>query len=289
MYSPTYAAPTTVDEAVGLLANASGSGRVLSGGTDLIIQMRSGRLRPQTIVDIKNIAGTIGIREEADGWHVGAATPGAEIGENAGLCAAWPGVTEAVQLIGSTQVQGRASFAGNLCNASPAGDSVPGLVAAGAKAVIAGKNGKRTIPVEQVPVSPGRTSLAADEFIYEFIIPKSSGKTADAYLRFIPRTEMDIAVVGCGVCVTLDNNGVCTAAKVSLGAVAPTVLVVDAAAKALIGNKLDDATLAKLDAAAQAACNPISDKRGTIEFRTKVAGVLARRTAAIAFSRAAAR
>ncbi len=289
MYSPTYAAPTTVDEAVGLLANASGSARVLSGGTDLIIQMRSGRLRPQTIVDIKNIAGTIGIREEADGWHVGAATPGAEIGENAGLCAAWPGVTEAVQLIGSTQVQGRASFAGNLCNASPAGDSVPGLVAAGAKAVIAGKNGKRTIPVEQVPVSPGRTSLAADEFIYEFIIPKSSGKTADAYLRFIPRTEMDIAVVGCGVCVTLDNNGVCTAAKVSLGAVAPTVLVVDAAAKALIGNKLDDATLAKLDAAAQAACNPISDKRGTIEFRTKVAGVLARRTAAIAFSRAAAR
>jgi carbon-monoxide dehydrogenase medium subunit len=278
-----------VDEAVGLLANASGSARVLSGGTDLIIQMRSGRLRPQTIVDIKNIAGTIGIREEADGWHVGAATPGAEIGENAGLCAAWPGVTEAVQLIGSTQVQGRASFAGNLCNASPAGDSVPGLVAAGAKAVIAGKNGKRTIPVEQVPVSPGRTSLAADEFIYEFIIPKSSGKTADAYLRFIPRTEMDIAVVGCGVCVTLDNNGVCTAAKVSLGAVAPTVLVVDAAAKALIGNKLDDATLAKLDAAAQAACNPISDKRGTIEFRTKVAGVLARRTAAIAFSRAAAR
>ena len=289
MYSPTYAAPTTVDEAVGLLANASGAARVLSGGTDLIIQMRSGRLRPEVIVDIKKIAGTIGIREEADGWHIGAATPGAEIGEHAGLCAAWPGVTEAVQLIGSTQVQGRASFAGNLCNASPAGDSVPGLVAAGALAVIVGKNGKRTVPVEDVPVSPGRTSLAADEFVYEFIIPKASGKTSDAYLRFIPRTEMDIAVVGCGITVTLDASGTCTAAKVCLGAVAPTILVLDDAAKILIGSKLDDATLAKLDAAAQAACKPIDDKRGTIEFRTKVAGVLARRVAAIAFERAAAR
>ena len=177
MYSPTYAAPKTVDEAVGLLANASGAARVLSGGTDLIIQMRSGRLRPELIVDIKQIDGTIGIREEADGWHIGAATPGAVIGEHAGLCAAWPGVTEAVQLIGSTQVQGRASFAGNLCNASPAGDSVPGLVAAGAKAVIVGKNGKREVPVEDVPAGPGKTNLAADEFVYEFIIPKCEGKT----------------------------------------------------------------------------------------------------------------
>lgn len=289
MYSPTYAAPKTVDEAVGLLANAAGDARVLSGGTDLIIQMRSGRLRPGTIVDIKKIAGTIGIREEADGWHIGAATSGAEIGEHAGLCAAWPGVTEAVQLIGSTQVQGRASFAGNLCNASPAGDSVPGLVAAGAKAVVVGKGGTRTIPVEDVPAGPGRTNLAADEFIYEFIIPKCEGKTGDSYLRFIPRTEMDIAVVGAGVCVTLDASGTCTAAKVCLGAVAPTIVVVPDAAAALVGSKLDDAALAKLDAAAQAACKPIDDKRGTIAYRTKVAGVLARRAAAIAFERAAAR
>ena len=289
MYSPTYAAPTTVDEAVGLLANASGTARVLSGGTDLIIQMRSGRVRPDLIVDIKKIDGSIGIREEGDGWHIGAATPGAQIGEHSGLCEAWPGITEAVQLIGSTQVQGRASFAGNLCNASPAGDSVPALVAVGAQAVIVGKNGRRIIPVEQVPVSPGKTSLAPDEFVFEFIVPKVSGKTADAYLRFIPRTEMDIAVVGAGVCVTLDGSGECTDAKVSLGAVGPTVVVVEDAAKALIGSKLDDDALAKLDAAAQAACSPIDDKRGTIEFRTKVAGVLARRAAAIAFERAAAR
>jgi CO/xanthine dehydrogenase FAD-binding subunit len=289
MYSPTYSAPKTVDEAVGLLANASGAARVLSGGTDLIIQMRSGRVRPDLIVDIKHVAGAIGIREEGGNWVIGAATAGAVIAEHAGLCADLPGMTEAVQLIGSTQVQGRASFAGNLCNASPAGDSVPGLVAAGASAVIVGPKGKRTVPVEQVPVSPGRTSLAADEFVYEIIVPKRAGKSSDAYLRFIPRTEMDIAVVGVGVAVTLDNNGVCTAARVCLGAVAPTILLVADAAAALVGSKLDDAALAKLDAAAQAACNPINDKRGTIEYRTKVAGVLARRAAAIAFERASKR
>lgn len=289
MYSPTYAAPSTVEEAVGLLANASGKARVLSGGTDLIIQMRSGRTRPELIVDIKNIAGSIGISEEADGWHIGAATPGAMIGDHAKFSAEWPGVAEAVQLIGSTQVQGRASFAGNLCNASPAGDSVPGLVAAGAMAVIAGKNGTRTIPVEQVPAGPGRTTLAADEFVTKFIIPKREGKTGDAYLRFIPRTEMDIAVVGAGVSVTLDGSGTITKARVSLGAVAPTVLLVADAGAALVGSKLDDAALAKLDAACQAACNPINDKRGTIEYRTKVSGVMARRAAAIAYERANAR
>lgn len=290
MYSPTYAAPTTVDEAVGLLAKASGNARVLSGGTDLIIQMRSGRLRPELIVDIKKIAGAIGISEEADGWHIGGTTSGAEISDHAKLCAEWPGITEGVQLIGSTQVQGRASFAGNLCNASPAGDSVPGLVAAGATAVIAGKNGVRTVPVGDVPTSPGRTSLADDEFVLKIIVPKRVGKSGDAYLRFIPRTEMDIAVVGAGVCVTLDGNGVCTAARVALGAVAPVVLLVEAAGAALVGSKAgDEAAMAKLDAVAQAACNPITDKRGTIEFRTKVAGVIARRTAAIAFERAAAR
>ncbi|HKK31596.1 MAG TPA: xanthine dehydrogenase family protein subunit M [Alphaproteobacteria bacterium] len=290
MYSPTYAAPTTVDEAVGLLANAAaGTARVLSGGTDLIVQMRSGRTRPELIVDIKRINGTIGIREEADGWHIGAATPGAMVGDHEKFSTEWPGISEAVQLIGSTQVQGRASFAGNLCNASPAGDSVPALVAAGAQAVICGKNGKRSVPVEQVPLSPGKTSLAADEFVYEFIVPRQTAKSADAYLRFIPRTEMDIAVVGCGVSLTLDGSGKCTAARVSLGAVAPTVLLVENAAEPLIGNTLDDATLEALDQAAQNACSPIDDKRGTIEYRIKVAGVLARRTAAIAFERAAAR
>jgi CO/xanthine dehydrogenase FAD-binding subunit len=286
MSSLSYAAPTSVDEAVKLLAGASGLAKVLSGGTDLLVQLRSGRVKPDLIVDTKKIPGIIGIREDNGSYVIGAATSGAEVEAHAGLKAAWPGLVEALDLIGSTQVQGRCSLAGNLCNASPAADSVPALYAAAATAVIVGPNGRREVPVEQVPTGPGRTSLAKDEFVLEFRLPPRPARSSDAYLRFIPRTEMDIAVVGCGVSVTLDGNGVCTAARVALGAVAPTVILVQAAADALIGHTLDADTLAKLDAAAQDAAKPISDKRGTVEYRTKVAGVLARRTAGIAFDRA---
>ncbi len=282
----SYAAPTSVDDAVKLLAGASGVAKVLSGGTDLLVQLRSGRVKPALIVDTKKIPGMIGIREEAGGFVIGAATPGAVIEAHPGLNAAWPGVVEALDLIGSTQIQGRCSLAGNLCNASPAADSVPALYAAGATAVIAGSSGRREVPVEQVPTGPGRNSLARDEFIVEFRLPPRPARSGDAYLRFIPRTEMDIAVVGCGISVTLDEAGVCTAARVSLGAVSPTVILVPAAAEVLVGHRLDADTLVRLDAAAQAAAKPISDKRGTVEYRTKVAGVLARRTAALAFDRA---
>ncbi|MCY4230083.1 MAG: xanthine dehydrogenase family protein subunit M [Alphaproteobacteria bacterium] len=288
MYAPSFAAPTTVADAVQLLANASGVTRVLAGGTDLLVQLRSGILKPDLIVDTKRIPELRTITTEGGGYRIGASVSGAEAGEHAALSRDWPGVVEAVELIGSTQIQGRASFVGNLCNASPAADAVPALVAAGATVVIAGPNGEREIAVEQVPTGPGRTSLAKGEMVIAVKLPPKPVRTGDAYLRFIPRTEMDIAVVGAGVCVTLDGQGVCRAAKVSLGAVAPTVLVVSAAAAALVGSKLDDAALATLDAAAQAACNPISDKRGTIEYRTRVAGVLSRRAAAIAFKRAGA-
>jgi carbon-monoxide dehydrogenase medium subunit len=275
-----------VDDAVKLLAGSSGLAKVLSGGTDLLVQMRSGRMKPELIVDTKKIPGVIGIREEGGSFIVGAGTPGAVVEAHAGMTAAWPGVVEALDLIGSTQVQGRCSLAGNLCNASPAADSVPALFAAGAIAIVVGGNGRREVPVEQIPTAPGRTSLARDEFILEFRFPPRPPHSSDAYLRFIPRTEMDIAVVGCGISVTLDDKGVCVAARASLGAVAPTVLLVAEMSDALIGHTLDDATLAALDKAAQAACKPINDKRGTIEYRTKVAGVLARRVAKIAFDRA---
>ena len=283
----SYAAPASVPDAVKLLAGAQGLAKVLSGGTDLLVQLRSGRAKPELIVDTKKIPGIMGIRETADGWVIGAATPSAELSEHAGFSAAYPGVVEGTNLIGSTQVQGRASLAGNLCNASPAADSVPAMIAAGAVAVVVGPTGQRSVPVAQIVTAPGRTSLAKGEFIFEFHFPKVSGKQADAYLRFIPRTEMDIAVVGCGVNLTLDAAGVITAASVVLGAVAPTQVAVDASS--IVGSKLDDAALAALDTAARAACNPINDKRGTIEFRTKVAGVLARRAAKIAYDRAGAR
>ena len=279
-----YLAPTTADQAVKALAG--GNARALAGGTDLLVQLRAGRTKPGLIVDLKRVAGAVGIREEGGGFIIGAATSGAAIGEHAALVRAWPGVVEAANLIGSTQVQGRATLAGNLCNASPAADSVPAMVAARATCVVVGPGGRREVPVESIAVSPGRTSLAAGEFVLEIRLPPRPARSSDAYLRLIPRTEMDIAVVGAGVSLTLDAAGVCTAAHVALGAVAPTVLLVEAAGAALVGTKVDEAALDALDAAARAACRPISDKRGTAEYRTKIAGVLARRAALIAYQRA---
>ena len=284
-----YVAPSTVEEAVTILASASGAAKVLAGGTDLLVQMKSGRVAPEMIVDIKKISGISGIREVDGAFIIGAATPGAVIGECEALQKAWPGVVEGANLIGSTQVQGRASLAGNLCNASPAADSVPAMIAARTTCVIAGANGRREVPVESIPTGPGRTSLKPDEFIVEFHLPKRPPRSADAYLRFIPRTEMDIAVVGAGVNVSLDAGGICTDARVVLGAVAPTAILVPEAATALIGRKLDEMALAALDQAARRACKPIDDKRGTIEYRTKVAGVMARRAASVAFERTGAR
>jgi len=289
MPSLSFTSPKTVDEAIRALAGASGLAKPLAGGTDLLVQLRSGRIRPDLIVDTKGIPELIGIREENGAFVVGASTPGVMLSEHEALTHAWPGIVEGVDLIGSQQIQGRASLAGNLCNASPAADSVPAMITARVTAVIAGPNGRREAPVEAIVTGPGQTSLGKGEFIVEFRMRKPRPKQCDAYLRFIPRTEMDIAVVGCAVNVTLDASGVCTDARVSLGAVAPTQLVVDEAAQALIGHRLDDETLSKLDAAAGRACKPINDKRGTIEYRIKVAGVLARRAAAIAFERAGVR
>lgn len=281
-----YVAPKTLDEAVRAFAAAAGAGRILAGGTDLLVQMRNGVVAPGTIVDIKKIGELTAIEETKDGgFRIGAAVSGAVLREHPKLSKVWPGVVEATNLIGSTQVQGRATPGGNLCNGSPAGDSVPAMVAAGALVTIQGPNGRREMPVEKVPKGPGRLNLEPGEIVVSFTLPPRGKGSSDAYLRMIPRTEMDIAVVGCGVSLTLEN-GTCTAARVGLGAVAPTVLLVEEAAKALIGSKLDDAALAKAAAACSAACRPIDDKRGTIAYRTKVAGVLLKRTTLIAAERA---
>jgi len=281
-----YEAPSSLDQAVALLVNERGEARVLAGGTDLLVQMKTEVIEPVLVVDIKGIAELCQIKEEGGGFRVGAAVTGAELKEHAKLQSTWPGVVEAANLIGSTQIQGRATMGGNLCNGSPAADSVPALIAAGAKATIVGPQGRRDLPVEDVMLAPRKLALAKGEIIASFLLPPKPARSGEAYLRFIPRTEMDIAVVGCGVCLTLDAKGVCTAARVSLGAVAARPLLVAPAAAALIGSKVDDAALRKLDAAAQAACQPIDDKRGTKEYRIKVAGVLARRAAQIALERA---
>lgn len=281
-----YEAPSSVDEATALLANATGEARVLAGGTDLLVQLRSGMVAPELVVDVKNIEDMMTYSVNDGAYTIGAAVPSAQLHEDADLLGMWTGVIEAMDLVGSTQIQGRASLGGNLCNASPAADSVPAMIAAGAVCNVAGPNGRRDVAVEEICTGPGQTSLAKGEIVVSINLPKQAPRTGDAYLRFIPRTEMDIAVVGAGVCLTLDEGGTCTDARVSLGAVAPTALLVKECADALVGTKVDDAAMANLDAAARAAASPIDDKRGTVEFRTKVSGVLARRAAAIALDRA---
>ncbi|RVA64193.1 xanthine dehydrogenase family protein subunit M [Mesorhizobium sp. M7A.F.Ca.CA.001.08.1.1] len=281
-----YIRPLSIEDAVGQLAGSAGTAAILAGGSDLLVRMKGGFAEPELIVDIKAIDGLSEIRETAEGFSIGAAVPCAVLGENTALKKAWPGVVEAAKLIGSKQVQGRCTIVGNLCNASPAADSVPALVAAGARAVVVGPAGRRTIPVQSVPTAPGKTSLAKGEIIEAILLDKREPRSGDAYLRFIPRTEMDIAVVSAGVNLTLDEHGVVKSARVALGAVAATVLLVEEAAEVLVGSRLDEATLERLAKGCAGACRPIDDKRGTIEFRRKVAGVLAQRAATSAYARA---
>ncbi|MBT7245881.1 MAG: xanthine dehydrogenase family protein subunit M [Proteobacteria bacterium] len=281
-----YSSPSSIKEVVKILTAAKGKAKVMAGGTDLLVQLRAGRLKASTIVDVKNISELRSIKKEKDGFTIGAAVSGAELGAHKAVNKAWPGVVEGLELIGSTQIQGRASLGGNLCNGSPAADGVPAMIAAGATCLVVGPKGSRTVAVEKIVVSPGRTSLKSGEFLVSFFLPNRPKKSGDAYLRFIPRTEMDIAVVGVGVSLTLDKKGMCTDARVSLGAVAPTALLVKNCANALIGTNIDEDALNALSEAASSACNPIDDKRGTIKYRTKVAGVLARRATVIALKRA---
>jgi len=281
-----YESPKSTSEAVALMAAEKGKAYLLAGGTDLLVRMRGDFIDPDLIVDIKRIPGIQEIRQTASGFSIGAGVPCAMLGRNKALVKAWPGVVEAAQLIGSDQIQGRCTMVGNLCNASPAADSVPAMTAAKAKAVVVGPRGRRRVPVEEVVTGPGRTSLKKGEIVIAIELPKRPAKSGDAYLRFTPRTEMDIAVCSAGVSLTLGAGNVVKQARVALGAVAPTVVLVPKAARALVGTRLEDDALMKLAAACEAACSPIDDKRGTVEFRTEVAGVMARRAAVMAYDRA---
>lgn len=288
MEAVRYESPNNVEAAVRLLAGDPGA-KVLSGGTDLIVQMRLMNRVPTVFVDVKRIPRLSALALDAKGLRAGAAVPAAKLYANETIRQLWPGLAEATDLIGSSQIQGRATWAGNLCNASPAADSVPALIACGATAVVAGPKGERRVPVEQINVGPGKTSLAPGEFVVEFEVPAPAPHSADAYQRLIPRSEMDIAVVGCGVALTLDGAGVVTAARVVLGAVAPTAILVPAAAAALVGTKCEDAALERAGAASSAAAKPIDDRRGTAVYRKKIAAVLTKRVAKLAYDRARAR
>lgn len=284
-----YCAPETLAEVCAALNNAEGPVKVMAGGTDLLARFASGMPRPATLVDIKKLSAARTIEKLADGsFVIGAACPGIDIRADQALAKDWPGLTEAMDLIGSVQIQGRATLGGNLCNASPAADAVPALIAARARCRIVSAAGERELPVEEVIVSPGRTCLRQDEFIVSFYLPAREALSADAYLRMTPRTEMDIAIAGAAVNLTLDSAGVITDSHVALGAVGPVPVFAVAAARILLGSSLDDDVLQRFRRQVSVMCRPITDKRGTAEYRTDVTAVLAARAAKIAYDRALA-
>jgi len=280
-----YLMPETAMQASRHLASLEGA-RILAGGTDLLARMNSGEEPPPAIIDIKRIRDVNTVREENGEWIIGAAVSAARLGELKALVDTWPGVVEAAGLIGSTQIQNRATLGGNLCNASPAADAVPALIAAGARCLIAGPAGEREAAVEELVTGPGRTSLQRGEFVTGFRLPPRPPRSSDAYLRMIPRTEMDIAVAGAGVSLSLNEHDNILGIRVALGAVASTQLLAGEAATLLAGRRPDDTTLPAFRRAVQDVCRPISDRRGTAAYRSHVAGVLAERAAVIAWNRA---
>jgi CO/xanthine dehydrogenase FAD-binding subunit len=285
MSDTQYLAAKTIDEAVQAHNQANGSARFLAGGTDLLVQIKSGIKKPNLVIDVKKIVELNNIEEISENeFIVGASVSGANLNRNKKFSSLWPGVIEAFRLIGSEQIQGRASLGGNLCNGSPAGDSVPALIAAGCTAIIAGPDGKKELPIEEFHTGPGKTVLKNGDMLVSLKFPKRESNSSDAYLRMTPRTEMDIAVVGCGVNLTLDND-ICTSVRVSLGAVAPTPLLIKEASDIMVGTNLNSEVLEKVAKICMESCNPINDKRGTIEYRTKVAGVLFKRATLIAIDR----
>ena len=281
-----YEAPSTLADALKIMKAHGDKARPICGGTDLLIQMRAGVRQPDFVVDIKRVKEMRELKFNAkSGLRLGAAVPCIDVAENPEMQRHYPGLTEAAHLIGSLQIQNRASVGGNLCNGSPAADTTPALIALRARARIAGPRSEREVPVEEFVVSPGRTVLKPGELLVQLLIPAPAPHSSDAYLRFIPRNEMDIAVVGVGVSVTLSGDTV-KAARIGLGAVAATPLLADKASVSLIGKKLDENALAAAARLASEKASPIDDMRGTAEYRNHVTGVLTRRALMIAAERA---
>jgi CO/xanthine dehydrogenase FAD-binding subunit len=282
-----YVLAGSVEQTVALLAQQGGQARVLSGGTDLLVQLREGRRRAALVVDIKHIpeVNVLGY-DPGLGLQLGAAVPCHLICAHPAL-AAYPGLLDAISLIGSVQIQGRASVGGNLCNASPAADTIPALIVHRAMCVIAGPDGGREAPVEAFCTAPGQTVLRDGEFLVALHVPPPQPGFGASYLRFTPRNEMDIAVVGAGASVVLDAGGASfESARVALGAVAPTPLFVPEAGAALAGREVSEEAIAEAARIAQAAARPIDDMRGTVAQRRHLAAVLTRRALTKAVERA---
>lgn len=287
MYAFEYEAPTSLKDAVQCLAKHNGSARPLAGGTDLIDQMRIGRLSPSVVVDLKKVAELNILAVDQRGLHIGAAVPCSKIYNSPVVNESYAALADSCRIIGGIQIQSRASIGGNLCNSGPAADSTPSLIALGGVCVIAGPAGTREVPVESFCTGPGKNVLQLGELLVEIRFPTPAKNSGSHYRRLIPRNEMDIAVVGVGAAVTLDASGQkCAAARIALGAVAPTPLFAKAAGDLLVGQSLTDELIAKAARACQEMVTPITDMRGTKEYRIHVTGVLVERVLHAAIARA---
>lgn len=282
-----YEAPTSLADAVQLFAKHNGSARALAGGTDLIDHVRTGRLKPDIVVDIKKIPELQCLELTTAGLRLGAAVPCYQVYGHQQLAADYAALADSCRIIGGTQIQSRASIGGNLCNSGPAADTTPSLIALQATVVITGATGTREIPVEDFCTGPGKNVLQPGEFIVELKFPARPAHSGSHYRRFIPRNEMDIAVVGVAASVTLDDSGEkIVEARLAVGAVAPTPLFAKEAGDLLAGQTINDELLAKAANAVRTIATPIDDMRGTVEFRKHVTGVLAERVLRTAISRA---
>ena len=280
--------PNTVEDAVKLLSDSGGNARAMAGGTDLIVMLRVGhpRVNPDVVVDIKSIPELNELSYDANkGLTVGAAVECYKIYGDDNVNSHFSALNDSATLIGGTQIQGRASFGGNLCNAAPSGDSIPNMIAHRAVATITGPSGTREVPVEDICTGPGQTSIGSDELLISINFPSNGAGFGANYIRFIPRNEMDIAVAGVGASVTIED-GKFTSARVSLASVAPTPLLVEEAGAALVGQPVSEGAIQKAADLAKAAAKPISDIRGTADYRKHLCDVLTRRALTTAVERA---
>jgi carbon-monoxide dehydrogenase medium subunit len=279
---------SSIDETVGLLSNGKGHVKILSGGTDLLVQLREGNTQADLIIDVKKVPELVAVTfDPADGLYIGAASSCFQICHDAAVSEHYPGLIDAFSLIGGVQIQNRASIGGNLCNASPAADTIPALIVHQAVCVISGPMGDRRVPVEQFCTAPGKTVLGPDELLVSVHIPPAGRNFGAHYQRFIPRTEMDIAVVGAGAAVNLSEDGNSfQSARLALAAVAPTPLFVPEVGEFLSGKAVSSEAIQQAASIAQAAARPISDLRGTAKQRKQLSAVLARRTLEKAVERA---
>jgi len=282
-----YDAPLTVADAVELLSRHNGTARPLAGGTDLIDHIRNDRLQPELVVDVKKIPDLNILDISGNGLRLGAAVPCYCIYGDAKVVVDYSALTDSCRIIGGMQIQSRASVGGNLCNAGPAADSIPALIALDAECIIAGPSGTRTVAADEFCTAPGQNCLEPEELLVELRFPPRTPRSGSHYRRFIPRNEMDIAVVGVGASVTLDDRGeTFLSARISLGAVGPTPLFARAAGDLLAGRHVSDESIREAATAAQSIATPIDDMRGTAEFRLHLTGVLTRRVLQCAVERA---